>query len=162
METINSIKKLLPNNIMATDEQIQESIDYHYGMVEKYKNKEVVYFLGNKTDTDFILQNLSSNLYYNFCKNLKCVGYTAIMNLLKLKKIPEPIVDFYIKNRNGGSEELEIIEFVYGISQDFTKEELKEIKRVNGLLEAKRGKNESNNPVLDLIEKLNKYDINPN
>lgn len=120
---VEEIKNFLPKGVIATPKQIKRAIIYHNNFLRNYPEKNVIYFLGEDTKSynDFVLKQLSSILYYDFCHAKDAYGSYEILRLLLKKEVPENIVMFYMKNRNGGFSALEIISLRYGIGDSYFK-----------------------------------------
>ena len=102
---------------MIIIEQIKRAISEDNEMVEKYPNKEVFYFCGDKSRKERILKELSSIVFYDYCHIFNAYGCYEILKLLLNKQIPNDIVKFYIENGNGGSAEIDVIALQYGIGK---------------------------------------------
>lgn len=99
----------------ATIEQIKRAISRDNEMVEKYPEKEVFYFCGDRNKKERIIKNLSSIIFYDYCHIFNAYGCYEILRTLLKKQIPNDIVKFYIENDNGGSAEIDVIALQYGI-----------------------------------------------
>jgi hypothetical protein len=99
-----------------TISQIRKAIEHDNNMVANHKG--AIYFLGMENRKERIKQNLASNLFYEECKKSGAYGCFEIYRLLLEKKIPKDIVEFYVKTKNGGYTELQIIALQYGIKRD--------------------------------------------
>lgn len=100
----------------ATISQIKKAINYDNNMVAN--NKGAIYFLGMENRKQRIKQNLASDLFYEECKSFGAYGCFEIYRLLLEKQISKDIVEFYVKTKNGGYTELQIIALRYGIKRN--------------------------------------------
>lgn len=67
---------------------------------------------------DRIKHNLASDLFYEECKTFGGYGCFEIYRLLLEKQISKDILEFYVKTKNGGYTELQIIALRYGIKRE--------------------------------------------
>lgn len=95
--------------------QMKKALSHDNDMLIKYPT--ALYFLGSETKRERVLRELSSNIFYEFCKFLNVYGCYDIYEVLLNKQIPNDIVEFYVNTGNGGSYELDIIFQKYGIGK---------------------------------------------
>ena len=100
---------------MGTPEQLQRAIDYHNEMIAKYPEKNVIYFICKKTDEEYIQENLANNVFFDFCHSLNAYGEFEILRLIKDKKIPEDIIQFYLDYGDIGSTDIDAIYLFYNL-----------------------------------------------